>query len=71
MDCQINKMNFSKKSQQSIKKQFDSEPAYNDKYLNLKKNLIREKPTQVFSKIKYLKKLPTYLFIWNLEQFCF
>ena len=35
------------KVKNSIKKDFDSEPVYNEKYLKAKKNLIMEKSTQI------------------------
>ena len=41
----------------SIKKEFDSEPAYNEKILKDKKCLIMEISTQIFRIIKYQKKI--------------
>ena len=41
----------------SIKKGFDSEPAYHEKYLKLKLNSMRKKSTQIFVMIKYQKKV--------------
>ena len=42
----------------SIKKEFDSESVYNEKIQKLKQNLIMEKATQIFTIIKYQKKVP-------------
>ena len=39
------------------KKEFDSEPVCNEKYLRAKINLIMEKSTQIFTIIKYQKKV--------------
>ena len=40
-----------------IKKEFDSEPAYKEKYLKAKQNLVMEKSTQISTIIKYQKKV--------------
>ena len=45
------------KVEKSIKKEFDSELMYNEKYLEAKKNLVMEKSIQVFVIIKYQKKV--------------
>ena len=42
----------------SIKKEFDSESVYTEKIQKLKQNLIMEKGTQIFTIIKYQKKVP-------------
>ena len=47
----------SKNVKNSIKKEFDSEPVYNEKYLKTKKYLIIEKRTQIFTIIKYQKNV--------------
>ena len=47
---------ISEKLKNSIKKEFDSEPVYNEKYLRPKKNLIMEKSTQMFTITKFKKK---------------
>ena len=47
---------ISEKLKNSIKKEFDSEPVYNEKYLIPKKNLIMEKSTQMSTIIKFKKK---------------
>ena len=41
----------------NIKKEFDSEPVNNKKYLNTKINLTRKKSTQIFTKINSQKKV--------------
>ena len=47
------------KVKNSIKKEFYSEPVYNEKNLRLKQNLVMEKSTQIFTIIKYQKKALT------------
>ena len=42
-----------KKVKNSLKKEFDSEPVYNQKYLKATLNPITEKPTEIFTIIKY------------------
>ena len=46
-----------KKVKNTIDKEFDSDPVYNEKFLKAKINLIMEKSTQIFSKIKSQKKV--------------
>ena len=47
-----------KKVKNIIKKEFDSEPVYNEKYLKAKiKNPVMEKSKQIFTIIKYQKKV--------------
>ena len=45
-----------KKVSNIIKKEFDSSPIYNEKYIKTKLNLIIEKSTQIFTIMKYQKK---------------
>ena len=40
-----------------MKKGFDSEPTYSKKYLKIKTNLMKEKPTQIFMVITDQKKV--------------
>ena len=40
-----------------IKKEFDSEPVYKEKYLKAKLNTITEKLTQILTIIKYQKRI--------------
>ena len=47
---------YSEKVSNSIKKELNSEPVYNKKYLETKINLIRKKLTQILTIIKYQKK---------------
>ena len=42
-----------KKVKNNLKKEFDSEPVYNEKYLKATLNPITEKPTEIFTIIKY------------------
>ena len=42
-------MNFKMKVKSIIKKEFDSKPVYNEKYLKAKKNHIMEKSIQIFT----------------------
>ena len=51
-------MKFGKKIKDSLKKEFDSEPIYNGKYLKAKKTPIMEESTQLSATIKYQKKIP-------------
>ena len=48
---------FWKKVKNTINKEFDNDPVYNEKYLKATKNLIMEKSTQIFTIIKYQKKV--------------
>ena len=48
----------------SIKKEFDSEPVYNEKYLRTKINSYKEKATQIFTVIKYQKKTVSVFFYY-------
>ena len=48
----------------TIKKGFDSEPAYNKKYLKTKENLAKEKSIETFTMIKYQKNVPI-LFVYQ------
>ena len=41
------------KIKNSLKKEFDSEPVYNQRSLKGKKYSVMEKPTQIFATIKY------------------
>ena len=52
------------KVEKSIKREFDSELVYNEKYLEAKKNLVMEKSIQVFVIIKYQKKVLS-LFVYQ------
>ena len=45
------------KVKNSIKKEFDSEPVYKEKYLKAKQNLVMEKSTQISTIIKHQKKV--------------
>ena len=54
--CYRNVIKFGKESAIAIKI-FDSELAYNKKYLKTKINFMREKSTQIFTVIKYQKKV--------------
>ena len=45
------------KVKSSIKKEFNSKSVYNEKYLKAKINPIMEKSTQIFTIIKYQKKV--------------
>ena len=47
-----------------IKKEIDSEPVYNEKYLTAKKNYIMEKSTKIFTIIKYQKNVLS-LFVYQ------
>ena len=47
-----------------IKKEIDSEPVYNEKYLTAKKNSIMEKSTKIFTIIKYQKNVLS-LFVYQ------
>ena len=47
------------KVKSSIKKEFDSEPVYN------------EKSTQMSTIVKHQQKVSNYLFISNFDRFCF
>ena len=55
----------------NIKKEFDSEPVNNKKYLNTKINLTRKKSTQIFTKINSQRRFSMYFFISNFDRFCF
>ena len=44
---------FWKKFKAAIYKKFDIDPAFNEKFIKAKKNLIIEKPTQFSTIIKY------------------
>ena len=46
-----------RKVSNSIKKGCDSEPVYNEERLETKKKFMREKSTQIFTIIKYRKKV--------------
>ena len=46
-----------KKIKNSIKKEFDSEPIQNEKYLKAKIKSFREKSIQIFTTIKYQQKV--------------
>ena len=48
---------FWKKYKAAIYKKFDIDPAFNEKFIKAKKNLIIEKPTQFSTIIKYQKKV--------------
>ena len=52
------------KVRNSIKKEFDSEPVYNEKYLRTKINSYKEKATQIFTVIKYQKKTLSVFFYY-------
>ena len=52
------------KVKNSIKKEFDSEPVYNEKYLKAKIKSYNGKTTQVFAIIKYQKKVLS-LFVYQ------
>ena len=41
------------KIKNSLKKEFDSEPVYNERSLKSKKDSVMKKPTQIFATIKY------------------
>ena len=47
-----------------IKKEIDSEPVYNEKYLTAKKNSIMEKSTKIFTIMKYQKNVLS-LFVYQ------
>ena len=48
-----------------VKKGFDSEPVYNEKYLKTEINLMREKSIQIFIMIKCQKKvLIVFVYQW-------
>ena len=53
-------MKFGKKVKSSIKKEFDSEPAYNEKYLKAKKNLVMEKSAQISTIINVKRRFLMY-----------
>ena len=71
MNCQKKNNEIWEKLRNSIKKEFDSEPVYNEKYLKTKTESQKGKINTNF----HNKKLPeegfTYLFIINFHQFCF
>ena len=46
-----------KKVKNTIDKEFDSAPVYNEKYLKAKIKSITKKSTQIFTIIKYQKKI--------------
>ena len=46
-----------KKIKNSIKKEFDSEPIQNEKYLKAKIKYFMEKSIQIFTTIKYQQKV--------------
>ena len=50
-------MKFRRKLKNSLKKEIDSEPVYNKKYLKAQRYPIMEKSTQIFIIIKYPKKV--------------
>ena len=54
---------FKEKVKNSFKKEFYSEPVYNEKCLKAKTNPVTEKSAQIFTIIKYQKKVFN-LFIW-------
>ena len=66
------------KFKNSLKKEFDSEPIYSEKYLKAeKKNLITETSTQVFTMLKcqnnvfiWIECFYFYLFISKFDQLC-
>ena len=53
-------MKFGKKVKSSIKKEFDSEPAYNEKHLKAKKNLVMEKSAQISTIINVKRRFLMY-----------
>ena len=46
-------MKLGKKVRNGIKKEFDNEPVYNEKYLKIKINFCKGKSTQILTIIKY------------------
>ena len=52
------------KVKNSLKKEFDSEPVYNKKYLKAKIKSYNGKSTQIFTKIKY-QKIVLDLFVYQ------
>ena len=58
-----------KKVSNIIKKEFDSKPVYNKKYLKTKRNLIMQDTTHFFMIMKYQKKVLIYLSISNIAWF--
>ena len=65
-ELQENIIEFGKKVENSITKEFGSEPVYNEKYLKAKINLVMEKSTHIFTIIRF----SIYLFI-SFNRFCF
>ena len=60
------------KVQNSIKKEFDSEPVYNEKYLKAKIKSYNWKINTNFQNNRNTKrKFSIYLFINNFDRFCF
>ena len=57
MNYQKNIMKFGKKVKNIIKKEFDSEPLYNEKCLRPKIKTIMEKSTHIFTTLKCQKKV--------------
>ena len=53
-------MKFGKKVKSSIKKEFDSEPAYNERHLKAKKNLVMEKSAQISTIINVKRRFLMY-----------
>ena len=62
---------ISEKVKDTLQKEFDNEPAYNQKYLKAKKNPIMEKSMQISTTIKYQKKILNVFFISNFNRFWF
>ena len=60
-------MKFGKKLKMVSKKEFNSEPAYNGKYLKAKINPIIEKSRQLFTIVKYQDMV---LMMDSFDRFC-
>ena len=59
-----------KKIKNSLRKEFDGETVYNEKYLNTKINVYNRKRKTNFHIIKYQKKVFNSLFASNFNRFC-
>ena len=66
MKCKKNIKKFWKQLK-IVSKEFDNEPDYNEKYLKAKLNFITEKSTQIFTIIKYKKKIRN---LFAYQEFC-
>ena len=72
MNFQRNIMKFGKRAKNSIKKEFDSEPVYNEKYLKAKIKLYDGKINTNFHNNKIPKEGSQFIFfISTFNRFCF